>query len=253
MKRTAQLTNTPSGAARPALRRLLAGALVGAAFALPAAHASVIDFEGIGNNLIGHNDVFQQGGLAFTGYSLADLATPGELVGAIVDGTDLGVCAGLACPVNNQTNFYSALNDSALFIDPAHAGDSFKIKGFDASFIGAVAGASYPAVAGLLRVQGFYADGSTVFENYSLNGPTGGSFGFQHFNTSGTFGEQAFTQVAIFGFTCNTTGACSAFTTNKGQFAIDNILVAVPEPTTYLMMLLGLASIGAVARRRRAK
>ncbi|MES2741044.1 MAG: NF038120 family PEP-CTERM protein [Pseudomonadota bacterium] len=252
MKRTAQSISTPS-TARPALHRLLAGALVAAAFAMPAAQAAVIDFEGIGNDLVGHNDVFQQGGLALTGYSLADNALSGDLVGAVVDGTDLGICAGLACPANNQTSFYSALNDSALFIDPAHAGDSFKIKGFDASFIGAVAGASYPATAGLLRVQGFFADGSTVFENYALNGPTAGSFGFQHFNTSSTFGEQAFSQVAIFGFTCNSTGSCSAFSTNKGQFAIDNILVAVPEPTTYLMMLLGLASIGAVARRRRVK
>ncbi|CDG84586.1 NF038120 family PEP-CTERM protein [Janthinobacterium agaricidamnosum] len=231
-------------------KKLLGGALLGAALAAaPAAQADVITFENYVNNLVGDSDYFDEAGVRLTGFSNAPNGQPGDFVGAIFDGSDRGACGNLACPVNNQSAYYAALNDGILQLDQLN-GNYVSVRGFDASFIGAAQGVSYPAVSGLLRVQGFYADGSSVYETYQLGGPIGGSFQFQHFDTSASFGNQQFNSVAFFGFTCNTTGNCNAFSSNKGQFALDNIVVSVPEPSTYAMLLLGLAGIGAVARRR---
>jgi hypothetical protein len=248
----------PASSARPALRgmkKILATAMLGAAFgAMPAAQASVIDFEGDDLPLlVGHLESFSTAGVLLTGYSVDDAAYPGDSVGMIADGSDPGVCANLACPTNNSSHYYMGLNDGALFIDPGTVGGTFKFSSFNASFIGADASAVYPAVAGLVRVQGFYGD-QTIYEDFALVGGAGG-VQFQSYTTSTAFSSIAFDEVAIFGFTCDSAGSCSAFSTNKGQFGIDNINIglasAVPEPSAYLMMMLGLAGVGAAARRRK--
>ncbi|HEV7814272.1 MAG TPA: NF038120 family PEP-CTERM protein [Janthinobacterium sp.] len=237
------------------VRKLFAAVLLGAAFsAMPAAHAGTIDFEGIGNGLVGDSDTFQQAGLYLTAYSNAIGAQPGDLVGAVVDGSDLGggLCVNLACPGNNSSNFYTGLNDGYLQLDVTNPANHISILGFDASFIGAIAGGSYPAVSGLLQIQGFFADGSSDLRRYALSGPVGGSFNFEHFITDTAFASENFAAVDVFAYSCDASGNCLAFQDNKGQFAIDNIAVTVPEPSTYLMMLLGLASVGAAALRRRS-
>lgn len=239
-------------AAGPFSAKQLAGAAIlalSAAWA-PAAIADVINFNNVDNQFVGHGDAFELGNFVLTGASNAPGAAYGDLVGAVLDGTDPAAC-GMACPTNNTSNYYAALNDGIVYLDPLRAGGSVSLQGFDASFIGYAQGASYPAVAGLLRVQGFYADGSSLYETYQLGGPLGGDFQFQRYSTSASFGSQQFASLAFFGFTCNTAGSCNAFNSNKGQFALDNIVASVPEPSTYAMMLLGLAGIGFVARRRR--
>ena len=228
--------------------RVLRILMLGTAVAMPAAHAEVIDFENIGNGLLGHFEQFQDAGYLFTGFSIVPGANPGDLVGAVIDGSDPGICSGaLACPVNNPSNYYAALNDGILFMDAA-SGSDFGIESFDASFIGT--GAPYGSVAGLLRVQGFMAAGGSLFQDYLLAAPDSTSFTFQHFTSTGAFAASSFTEVAFFGFTCNTTGNCTAFNSDKGQFALDNISAAVPEPSSALMLMLGLAGIGAISRRR---
>ncbi|PHV17177.1 PEP-CTERM sorting domain-containing protein [Janthinobacterium sp. BJB303] len=215
----------------------------------PAAVADVINFDNLDSQFVGHGGSLEFYNFLLTGASNVPGASYGDLVGAVFDGTDPAAC-GMACPTNNTSNYYASLNDGVVYLNPAHYGGSVSLKGFDASFIGYAQGVSYPAVAGLLRVQGFYADGSSLYETYQLGGPVGGNFQFQHYNTSANFGSQQFASLAFFGFTCNTAGSCSAFSSNKGQFALDNIVATVPEPSTYAMMLLGLAGIGFAARRR---
>lgn len=239
---------TPSGFP---LKKLLGGALLGAALATsPVAMADVLTFNNLDNQFIGHGDSFDFANFSLTGISNVTGASPGDLVGAIFNGSDPASC-GQACPTNNPNNYYAALNDGIVYLDPLKSGGTVSLQGFDASFIGYAQGASYPAVAGLLRVQGFYADGTSLYETYQLGGPVGGSFQFQHFDTSAGFSSQRFDSLAFFGFTCNTSGSCNAFNSNKGQFALDNIIASVPEPSTYAMMLLGLAGIAFVARRRK--
>ena len=249
MTRIVQLT--VGRCATVSLKQIAAAALLAlGAGTAPAAMADVIDFNHLDSTFIGHTDYFETGAFRLSGESNVVGANPGDLVGAIFDGSDAFAC-GMACPTNNKTNYYAGLNDGIMFLESAQAGGTVSLQGFDASFIGHAQGISYPAVSGLLRVQGFYASGGSTYETYQLGGPVGGSFQFQHFNTSSDFGSQQFAALAFFGFSCNTAGNCNAFSTNKGQFALDNIVASVPEPSTYAMMLLGLAGVGFAARRRR--
>jgi PEP-CTERM motif len=250
MKRTAKTNSKPGG-----VRKLCAALALG--FVMGAAQANtVIDFEGLDSGFVSDSDQFVQQGLYLTAFSNVNVSSPSDLVGAIVDGSDLSMCFNLACPTNNKTTFYAGLNDGVLQLDPVAAGGAIHIYGLDASFIGAVAGASYPAVSGLLAVEGFNADGTSDLLRFNLAGPTAGSFNFQHFSTSAAFAAEGFAEVAIFGYVCDVSGNCKAFQTNQGQFALDNIdlgpaVSAVPEPGSWLMLALGLAGIAAAARRQR--
>lgn len=237
------------------LNKLCAALALG--LAMGAAQANtIIDFEGLDSGFVGDSDQFIQNGLYLTAFSNVATSSPGDLVGAIVDGNDLSICGNAACPTNNKTTFFAGLNDGVLQLDPVAAGGAIHVYGFDASFIGAFAGASYPAVSGLLQVQGFFADGSSDAIRVNLAGPTGGNFNFQHFATSAAFAAEGFAEVAFFGYLCDTSGSCKAFQTDGAQFALDNIdlgpaVSAVPEPGSWLMLSLGLAGMTAAARRQR--
>jgi hypothetical protein len=243
-----------AAAPRDALKRLLGAALIGAAALAAPAYAGIVDFEGYFGPAA-HGDFLTQAGYDVGFYSNVVGAVYGEdLVGSIIDGSDRDACIGGSCPVNNSSMYYAALDDSYVDITSA-TGARIQIKSFDASFIGGTApGTSYPAIAGLLRIQGFLADGNSAIETYQLAGPTANSFNFAHYNTSAAFGAMNFVEAIFFGFACNNAGSCSAFSTDRGQFGIDNItLTAVPEPSSALMVALGLVGLGAVTRRRNAK
>ena len=220
-----------------------------------AAQAEMIDFEQPVTApfapMLTHEDVFLQGSYAFLAFSNASNAGFGDLVGAMIDGNDLSMCFGVVCPTNNTSTFYGALNDGAVAFSRLD-GQSFAVNSFDASFIGGM-GSALPPVAGLLRLQGFTSTGATLSQTFQLAGPnTGGELGFGSYQTSGTFASTAFETVYAFGFACNAGGACNAFSTDRGQFALDNISVtAVPELETTAMFALGLIAMGAAVRRRR--
>lgn len=220
--------------------------------ALPAAHAAVIDFENLGVGGVGDSDHFQQAGFDLAGYSNAADSQPGDLVGSINDGSDPDSCVNLMCPAN-AGHYYAGLNDGVLEISRSVPQQTFRVQSFDASFIGATVGASYPARAGFLRIQGNFADGSYAYEDYNLAGPGANGFAFAHYTTSAGFGAKQFSSIDLFAFSCNAAGTCSAFSNNKGQFAIDNLNVsAVPEPSSWLMLGAGLLGLAAVRRRRAA-
>ncbi len=221
----------------------------GLAMAAPAAMADVIDFEGLSNDLIFSGASIEQHGLRLSGSDLS--GTEGALVGAIVDGSDSGFCSGLDCPVGNPGNYYAGLNDGILGVQALQAGSTIKLHGFDASFIGS--GGGYAALAGRLVVQGFYGNGQSLSQSFDLAGPGAGGFTFQQYSFNSAMSALSFSGLQVFALACDANGACGAFGNNQGQFAFDNLnltVSAVPEPSTYAMLLLGLASIAALARRR---
>jgi len=244
------------------MQKFLKNALLIAALAATGgASAAVITFDGLEESpfapfmsmgLLGHNDEFYQSGFWLAPFSNQVGAQTGDLVGAIVDGADLAnTCFSVACPTNNATKFFTALNDGAFALGTL-SNQSFSLSGFSASFVGA-SGQVFPSTTLILRAQGTKADGTgSLTASFNLPGQTGGAFSFANYATSGTFATTQFSNVIFYGLACNTAGSCSAFSSDKGQFALDNINVtAVPEPSTWLLMGLGLAAVGAIARRRR--
>lgn len=223
-----------------------------------AAQATVLTFDGLAPSplalnmpLLGHNDEFYQSGYWFDPFSVDANAVDGDLVGAIVNGADVAnTCSGVVCPNNNSTNFYTALNDGVLAlgrIDNA----LFRMTGLAASFVGASGDAFPTGVTLILRAQGIKADNSSALADTQLPGPVNGAFSFSDYAFGATFASTEFKFVYLFGLACNADGTCSAFTSDKGQFAVDNISV-VPEPGQWLLMGLGLAGLATVARRRAA-
>lgn len=229
-----------------------------------AARAEVVDFEqpvNPGNAvapfapLLTHGDEFFQGNYYFNPFSNATGAMPGDLVGALVNGSDLSTCFSVTCPTNNRSTFYTSLNDGVLAL--GHLDNHlFTVKSFDASFLGGSDIGSLPAISGVLGLQGITASGGSVLQTYQLAGPSAGVLSFASYATTGDFSTTQFQALYVVGYACNTVGSCTAFNTNRGQFALDNLqlisVTAVPEPETWSLMLLGLAGVGALSRRQRA-
>ncbi|AWL03963.1 PEP-CTERM sorting domain-containing protein [Massilia oculi] len=238
------------------LAKLAAAALGAAAIAAPV-QAANITFDSGAGMLFGSGDTWQESGynMRTEAYDPADV---GSLVGMIADSSDPGFCVAMACPVNGDGGYYGALNDSIVWLSSASAGASFMMKSLDASFIGLDAAlGGYPAISGILRMQGFLADGTYLLQDLLLDGPGSSGFEFGRYTPFETFANTAFVSVAMFGFTCNAAGNCSAFNSNRGQFAIDNLvledaLAEVPEPATLALFGLGFAGLAARARRRQA-
>ncbi len=219
------------------------------------AQADVITFEEPAPQLLGHQDEFYQGAFFLGTYSNADDTKPGDLVGALISGADLSTCFSVACPTNNPSTFFTSLNDGFLFLSRMD-GKTFSVNSFQASFLGGADIGSLPAVSGLLGLQGETADGTSLSQSYQLAGPSGGELSFAQYTTAGEFATTQFKFLYAYGFACDASGSCSAFSTNRAQFALDNIelntVTAVPEPETWAVMLMGLAGVGALSRRQRA-
>lgn len=242
--------SVPSIRVGTSLYKGLGGAVFCAFAALaPSVHADVIDFEGLGNDLIFSGSSMEQRGLHLSGSDF--FGSSGALVGAIIDGSDSEFCSALSCPAGNAGNYYGSLNDGILGIHGLQGGSTFKVQNFDASFIGS--GGSLPVLAGRLVVQGFYGNGLSLSQTFDLAGPDNNGLSFKQYSFNSAMSALSFSGMQMFALSCDSTGACSGLGNNQGQFALDNLhfsISAVPEPSTYAMLLLGLAGIAAVARRR---
>ncbi|SEN47663.1 PEP-CTERM protein-sorting domain-containing protein [Duganella sp. CF517] len=260
MKRSSSPIDAPRAASSlrltPLVRATILAGLTMAA--LPSARAAdvTIDFNGLPPIGLTHADAIVSQGFNIGAYSPDPDAQAGDAVGAIIDGTDsVASCGFLQCPASNSS-YASFVNDGYLELTSTTPGATFGVKSFDASFLGSNA-YDYPALPGFLRVQGFYADNSTVWEDYRFYPPGSEGFEFNSYEASSLFSTAKFTSLYFFAFVCDANQDCSAFDTGLGQFAIDNITTTsgvaapVPEPSTWLMMGAGLLGVVGAARRRK--
>ncbi len=242
-------------------------ALAAAAFAcVGAANATVIDFENVDTSaapfapLLSSFDVLTQNGLRFGAYDPNDPFGFG-LVGSLTNGADSSTCLDGACPNGNSSNYLSVLNDALFYMNAG--GAQLTLNGFDAAFLGAAGSAIPVGQTAFLAVEADRADGSYAVGFYALGGAaSNGHTTFQSFLASapafyqgtGTLTSGYVDSIYAYAYYCNPgTGSCSFDTSNKGQFAIDNISVSVtsvPEPAPWMLMSLGLGLAAAWRRRR---
>ncbi|XHS77037.1 NF038120 family PEP-CTERM protein [Burkholderiaceae bacterium UC74_6] len=238
---------------------LVAAALACVAGAANAGGPVVIGFENVTNTglapwlpLLGNGDEIVEQGYWMDPFSNSGAPRNGDLVGVIVDGTQLAdTCFGVTCPTNNSSHFLTTLNDGVLAMGTMD-GHAFTIQGLDAAFLGA-AGEMTPSTAGILRVLGVRAsDNEAIAMDFSIGGPDQfGTLSFSHFVMTGDFATTAFSTVYLYGGACDASGNCSLFDNNRGQFALDNLSVtAVPEPSQWLLLAAGLGALGGISRRR---
>lgn len=175
----------------------------------------------------------------------------GDMVGAIVDGTDNGACFEVQCPVNNPGQYYAGLADSYFYIGMDD--DSlFRLASLRASFIGAGQTAFNAVRSGVLVLQGYNASDVAIGAAAQLNlgGPTGGQFNFSTYNLSSMAGLN-YSYIRVLGYACDASGNNCNRTSNLANFAIDDIST-IPEPTSIALFGLGALGMAAFKRRRRA-
>ncbi len=255
------------------MKKFFAHAALAAAalFSVGAANAGVIDFEYYDTSLaqpfaplIANGGAITQGSYligGFDGTGSPDLS----LVGSLIGGASGGTCdASIVCPSNNNSTYYTSLNTGAVYL----AGPStVKLQSFDAAFLAPSSGVPTGAF-GLLVLEADRSDGSAALGAFALHGPaTNGSTSFSTYlasnaiyglfsGSTGTINSGNVVDVQFFEFYCSSSslGSCGLDRSNLGQFALDNLTVAgpIPEPSSWLLMALGLAGVGAAARRRRS-
>jgi hypothetical protein len=221
-----------------------AAAIATALCASPSAQADILDFEvELESPFMFSGARVEMGNFWVRSYGGTQA---GDFVGAVVNNDS---CFGISCPVNNPTNYYTGLDDGFFVFGRAN-NTTFRLKSFEASFIG-VGQASFPAVSGLIVLQGYNANGIAIggSQQYALGGPVGGSFKFADYS-AGAFGNTLVSSVRVLGYSCDASGGCNR-TSNLANFAIDNIAL-VPEPMSWALMGLGLLGVAAFSRRRSA-
>jgi hypothetical protein len=222
-------------------RMALACAMTAAASAASA--ATTLTFEGLSPTIYADGESFSDGA--------ANFSVQGDgLAGALINGSDPGSCELLLCPKGNSSHYYLGLNDGSLTLSAA---GGFRLNGLDFGFVVPSGGLNGDLSVGMLQITGTDASGrvSTIAKRFS---PTdaNGDYNFSRWNIGGQFGQIEFSSVRFNACLFDADEVCTSLALNQAQFALDNIAIttAVPEPSSWLLMGLGLAAVGQLSRRR---
>ncbi len=223
-------------------RHLFGSTALAAAALLPQAQAqtTVLDFEGDAlANLYFPGDSFEQKGFTMTaGYDF----------GIVGRNIDLGSIA----PAGNASQYYFNSNDGDLVITRTDGG-AFSLDGFSAAFVPLLPAPS-PAQTIVIVAFALGADGSQFGTYFGLGTSAGTGYPFLSFADAADFGQfKNVVAVDFFGCVLTSSSVCDIASRNNAQFALDNVVVTtpVPEPSTYVLMALGLAGLVALRKRRK--
>ncbi|MBV8501352.1 MAG: NF038120 family PEP-CTERM protein [Paucibacter sp.] len=248
---------------------LISAAALAAAGVAGSAHADVIDFEHPDVTNAPFAPLLSDGDFLTLGAYYVQAFDPnnntgspnGALVASLINGADPTSCLDGACPTGNATNYIGSVDDGVLQFGRLDKGAA-QLSSFNAAFM--VPAGTPAGTMAYLAIEADRPDNSSAIGVFSLGAVSAtGTTAFQTFQAgaaqiisgTGTLTSAAATFYA-FAYYCDpNSGNCSAFTSNKGQFALDDIAMnvsAVPEPAQWALMALGLSAIGAFANRRRS-
>jgi hypothetical protein len=229
-----------------------------------AANACVIDFETVDTSLALFAPLLSDGEAVIQGnyfVQTQDANKGGGLIGQLSLGSDPGSCLNGVCPAGDASNFLSVYNDGIVHLGLLDSGSTV-FSSLSAAYIATPGNPAGSTV--FLAIEADRADKTFAAFYFPLNGT--GAFqtvtaasGGTLFDGTGTLTSGSVTDLYVYSFFCDaSTGSCDAFTSDRGQFALDNIamdvapVVAVPEPSEWMLMLAGLSAFAVFARRRRS-